>query len=327
MSRSPQLAAREPGPDSHMGFVGVTTTTSSIMDVFPRWADELRLPTRTLIGHDVAVGAPPQVYRALVERIRDDPAHLGALVTTHKVNLFAAAHDLFDELDDLALTFEEISSIYTRGDRLCAGAKDPVTARLALEEFVPADHFARTGGEVLCLGDGGAAAALTHELGRRADAPARITMTSVASERLEHVRALHERADLDPQRFSYRPVSGPDDSGELLAALPPGSLVVNATGMGKDLPGSPLPADARFPQRGYVWEFNYRGSLEFLHQARAQEHDRGLVVEDGWRYFVHGWSQVVGDVFDVPMTPSVVERLAAVAAQARAGGGSPSRPQ
>ena len=53
-------------------------------------------------------------------------------------------------------------------------------------------------------------------------------------------------------------------------ALPPRSLVVNATGMGKDRPGSPLRAGAAFPERSAVWELNYRGELEFLRQARAQ---------------------------------------------------------
>ena len=52
-----------------------------------------------------------------------------------------------------------------------------------------------------------------------------------------------------------------------------------------------------------VWEFNYRGPLEFLHQARAQQRERELHVEDGWRYFVHGWSQAVAEVFDIAMPP------------------------
>ncbi len=53
-------------------------------------------------------------------------------------------------------------------------------------------------------------------------------------------------------------------------SLPPGSLVVNATGMGKDRPGSPLGPTSVFPRDGVVWEFNYRGSLDFWHQALAQ---------------------------------------------------------
>jgi len=66
-----------------------------------------------------------------------------------------------------------------------------------------------------------------------------------------------------------------------------------------------------------VWEFNYRGSLEFLHQAEAQDDDRALHVVDGCRYFIHGWSQVVADVFDLDLTPETVERLAEAAESVR----------
>jgi len=68
-----------------------------------------------------------------------------------------------------------------------------------------------------------------------------------------------------------------------------------------------------FPHGGVVWDFNYRGSLEFLHQAAAQQADRDLTLEDGWRYFIHGWSQVVADVFDISMPPETVAELARVA--------------
>ena len=71
--------------ESYMGFIGVSTGGSSIRKVFPEWADALRLPTRTLVGHDVALDSPAPVYRGVVETIRDDPQHWGALVTTHKM--------------------------------------------------------------------------------------------------------------------------------------------------------------------------------------------------------------------------------------------------
>jgi shikimate dehydrogenase len=41
-----------------MGFVGVTTGRSSINSVFPRWGEALGLPSRTLVGHDIPLGAP-----------------------------------------------------------------------------------------------------------------------------------------------------------------------------------------------------------------------------------------------------------------------------
>lgn len=156
---------------SYMGFVGVTTSNSSIMKIFPAWAEALDLPTRTLIGHDIPLDSPPETYRSVIQSIRDDPHHLGALVTTHKMAVFNAALDLFDSVDDLARTFGEISSVAKRGARLIGAAKDPLTVRLALEEFVSPDHFATTGGAALILGSGGAGCALSYQLAQRLDVP------------------------------------------------------------------------------------------------------------------------------------------------------------
>ena len=66
-----------------------------------------------------------------------------------------------------------------------------------------------------------------------------------------------------------------------------------------------------------MWELNYRGELDFLHQARRQKAALGLVVEDGWRYFIHGWTCVVEEVFDVEMTPTVVDELSDIALRLR----------
>jgi shikimate 5-dehydrogenase len=109
-----------------MDFIGVSTNRSSIMQIFPQWARELRLPTATLHGLDIALDAPRESYRRAVQRIRRDPLDYGALVTTHKMAIYRHAADLFDELDESARMFEEVSSIAKRGDRLCGAAKDPV---------------------------------------------------------------------------------------------------------------------------------------------------------------------------------------------------------
>ena len=47
--------------------------------------------------------------------------------------------------------------------------------------------------------------------------------------------------------------------------------------------------------------------------ARAQASARDLTVVDGWRYFIHGWTQVISEVFHIPMTPERVELLAELA--------------
>ncbi len=296
-----------------MGFVGVDTAHSSIMQVFPRWADRLGLPTRELRGHDLPLGAPDAAYRDLVATIRDDDGERGALVTTHKIRVFEAARDLFDELDDFSVQCGEISSISKRDGRLLGGAKDPLTAGLALREILPADWFAG-GGEVVCLGAGGAGTAISTYLAQTADPPVRVTVTDVGRERLAHLRDVHDRAGLDPGRFAYVVTDRPDD---LVASAPAGSLVVNATGLGKDRPGSPLDDATPFPRGSVVWEINYRGSLDFLRQAQRQRAEQDLRVHDGWRYFVHGWTHAVEEVFGVAMTPALVDELAALAAEVR----------
>jgi shikimate 5-dehydrogenase len=307
---------QDDGTDQLIEFVGVSTAQSSIMRVFPAWARVLGLPDARLVGHDVPLDAPPGTYRELVAGIRDDPRRRGALVTSHKIAVHRAARDLFDGVDAFGELAGEISSISKRGDRLIGNAKDPITAGLALEEFLAPRHFARTGGRVLCLGAGGAGTAIAWYLARRPDAPAEIICTDVNENRLRALEGVlaqdHRRAKLTTHL-----ISGTGTADHLLDGLPPGSLVVNASGLGKDRPGSPLGPDAAFPRNAVVWELNYRGELAFLHAARAQREEAGLTVVDGWRYFIHGWSQVIAEVFGIPMEPAVVDELSRVAAEVR----------
>lgn len=300
---------------AHMNFIGVSTASSSIMRVFPLWADILGLPTRELVGIDVPLDATAAQYRDVVTALRDDPTSRGALVTTHKMAIYAAAADLFDDLDDFAVSCREISSISRAGDRLVGHAKDPLTAALALNEIIADDHFARTGGEVLILGAGGAGTALSWALAERADAPARVTVTAIDDDALADLAAVHDARGTPAGFLRGVRVASAAESAALVTALPPGSIVVNATGLGKDRPGSPLPDDVVYPDGIVVWEFNYRGSLEFLHAARASTSD--IVVADGWRYFIHGWTQVIAEVFGLTLTPNLVEELAAAAESVR----------
>jgi len=312
LGRRPEMGTPEQ-TRTRMGFVGVTTRSSLIMRIFPRWAEELGLPARWLEGHDVELDAPRETYRALVRSMRDDPHYLGALVTTHKMSVYEAAADLFDEIDHFGRLCGEVSSISKRDGRLVGHAKDPISADLAMREFIPDRHFADSQKQVLCLGSGGAATAITWCLAGREHPPARIICTDVNQDRLDHIALTHREGGLDPRLFSYEFVSGPAD--ELLAPLPRGSLVINATGLGKDRAGSPLSDRVRYPEGAFVWELNYRGSLEMLANARAQEHSRDLTVVDGWRYFIHGWTQVIAEVFDVDMTPARVEQLSQIAVE------------
>ncbi len=286
----------ETRPLPTMEFIGVSTGSSSIIKLFPRWARVLGLGDARLEGRDLPLDAEPDLYRRAVEQIRSDPLSMGALVTTHKINLLAAAHDLFDELDPYARLCEEVSCISKRDGRVIGHAKDPITAGRSLRALLDPGYFRRTGGEVLCLGAGGAGTAISVYLmsGQTpADPPGRIVVVDKSRESLDALSRVHGRLGHSSTEIEYVENADPSENDELLASLPPGSLVVNATGMGKDIPGSPVTDDARFPERGVVWELNYRGELHFLRQARRQERTRDLRVEDGWLYFLHGWSEMI----------------------------------
>ena len=77
-------------------FIGVTTGSSSIMKVFPRWAEALGLKDAVIKGIDFKPHSDPQDYRQAVAFIKEDPLSLGALVTTHKIDLYNSCKDLFD---------------------------------------------------------------------------------------------------------------------------------------------------------------------------------------------------------------------------------------
>ena len=300
-------------------FIGVTTGQSSSRRMFPLWMEALGRPEVVLEGIDLPIHAEPERYRQVVAQIKEDPLSLGGLVTTHKIDLLEAARDMFDELGPYAQRIGEVSSISKRDGRLVGRATDPVAGGLSLAAMVGQGYFGRTGGEVLCLGAGGSAAALSLYLidrPRPEDRPRRMVVVNRSQGRLERLRRMVEQQQTDIQ-FEYIQNQEPARNDALMAALPPGSLVINATGMGKDTPGSPVTGAGLFPLDGIAWELNYRGQLDFMRQALAQKAARRLTVEDGWRYFIHGWAQVIGHVLHLEIDGAMLNHLAELAAQAR----------
>lgn len=300
-------------------FIGVTTGQSSSLRAFPRWMEILGHPDVEIEGVDLPLGAPTPDYRAVIEHIKSAPNVVGALVTSHKIDLLDASHDLFDELDPYAALCGEVSAIAKRRGRLLGAATDPVAGGRALDEILGQGYFGRTSGEVLCLGAGGAGTALALALMDRphaADRPLYFTAVDVNPSRLARLRALREQRESDIEfRFVHNEM--PSQTDALLATLPPHSLIINATGLGKDRPGSPLTDNAQFPTNAIAWELNYRGELAFLHQARRQMAARSLRVEDGWRYFLHGWLGVISCVLDIAIDEESFQRCAAVASDIR----------
>ena len=307
-------------------FIGVTTAGSSINRIFPRWMAELGRPHVVLRGIDLPLHAGPSAYRRVVEQIRDDPQALGGVVTSHKVDLFAAAHQLFDHLDPYATTLGEVSCISKSRRGLGGYALDAVTAGDSLRAILGSAYFGRTRGGVLCFGAGGSGASIAAYLASRtgADRPLRFVLVNRSQPRLDDVlESISARVGGEPLAIEAVRNEDPASNDELLASMPEGSVVINATGMGKDRPGSPVTDEAVFPRRGVAWDVNYRGELRFLQQARAQAHRRQLHVEDGWDYFVRGWASHITKVLDIELSPELLTRLATLAGEIR--GQSPVR--
>ncbi len=315
MTGHAEPSTMEPATVPTMYFIGVTTGSSSIRTVFPLWAAELGLGDVRLVGVDLPLHAPRDSYRRVVDFIARDPLSAGALVTTHKIDLYEACRDMFDEVDPLARLMGETSCLARRDGRLLCSAKDPISSGLAIEAFLPPGRWRTTRAEAFLMGAGGSAIAISWFLAgpeRGPDRPSRIVVSNRSPRRLETIGRVHTELGTDiPVECVHTPE--PADNDRVLAGLAPGSLVVNATGLGKDAPGSPLTDAARFPPSAVAWDLNYRGDLKFLDQARAAGH---VQTEDGWVYFLHGWTQVIAEVFDIEIPTSgprfdALDRLAA----------------
>lgn len=300
-------------------FIGVTTAKSSIMNIFPLWAQELGLENARIKGIDIEIHAKAEKYRQCVTFIKNDEQSLGALVTTHKIDLYHAAHDLFDELDCFAQMFHELSCISKKNGRLKGSAKDPISSGLAIKSFIPNGFWKKNSGEVFIMGAGGSALAISAYLVKKEhglNVPSKIIISNRSKQRLESAKKLLSHLNSDVT-FEFHLCPDPKDNDKILASLPPYSLVVNATGLGKDRPGSPLTESCKFPENSFVWELNYRGELTFMHQAISQKEMRNLHVEDGWVYFIHGWTQVIAEVFQVNIDKKQLEKLSRIALEQR----------
>lgn len=300
-------------------FIGVTTGKSSIMKVFPLWMKVLGREEVVMEGVDCKIHDEPVAYRRAVAQIKYDRLSLGALVTTHKIDLLTAAHSMFDYLDPYATITDEISCISKLDGRLEGHAKDPITSGASLDAIIEPGYFARTGGDVLCFGAGGSAiATLLHLINKKdmADRPKKFTFVNRSQGRLDHARQMVGELKTDIE-IDYICNSDPKANDAIMERFPPFSIIINATGMGKDTPGSPITWDGQFPLNSISWEFNYRGELDFLHQSLAQVDSRKVKVEDGWLYFVHGWTQVVAQVLHFDLTPTLFDQLNQAASTVR----------
>ena len=136
----------------------------------------------------------PTKYQECVEFIKNDPLSKGALVTTHKIDIFLSCADQFDYLDEHSTTMGEISCISKDGNKLFGHAKDPISSDLALKRILPEDYWKEKSGEVLCLGAGGAAISILYNLNRQrqqGNHPSKIFVTDINLPSLRVIIYIH----------------------------------------------------------------------------------------------------------------------------------------
>ncbi|MGA2013132.1 MAG: shikimate dehydrogenase [Solirubrobacteraceae bacterium] len=283
-------------------FVGVSTGSSLVHRAMSAWQTILGMPC-VVRGVDIGLDAGDSTYVELLDTLARDRSLSGAVITTHKGRLFRAGRARFARLDPVAIACEEVNAIRCTPDGLFGWARDPVSVGRVADRIWPASQ-----GRVICLGAGGTARALALHL-FQTRAPVRFVCAD------PDPVALRQLARVIGHPVDAHIGDGPWDA--LVETAPPGSLVVNATGMGKDRPGSPVTDSTRFPPGSVVWELNYRGELGFLDHALAQRDSLDLHVHDGWELFCHGWSAALSAVLDLPDDVTIGDRLARAAQSLR----------
>lgn len=301
------------GPGELVAFLGVTTGGSRSHDVFPGWAAALGRPDWTLRGVDLPLTAPDDAYADLVGAVATNPRVAGAVVTSHKLRLYRTGTARARRTDVLVGLTHEVNTLARTPGGVDAHARDPLALTAVLRGQTPPS-------DVVVYGAGGAGTALllaltldvdaTLAAGRpapRGERPATITVLDTDAAALAALRATAERCGVLDDRLRLLHAEEP------APPIPEHALVVNATGLGKDRPGSPLPPGAVLPATATAWDFNYRGDLTFLADAREQ----GATTVDGWEYFVAGWGAALTAIAGRPLTGDLLAALATAAAPHR----------
>jgi len=288
-------AAGHNGRMSTIQFIGVSTGGSLIHTAFPRWARVLGLEA-SVVGVDVPRGSGAERLRAALAAMRADEDCLGAVVTSWKSVLYRSAANAFDELDPVAVDCGEVNAVRHANGRLLGFARDPISVGRVVDGIWP-DRDA----DLLCIGSGGTAVALAKHLLARGQR-GRLRFLDRDPAQTAHFREIVPSVEAVA-------AEGPYDA--LVAEARLGTLIVNATGAGKDREGSPVTDGVEFPRECVFWDLNYRGELRMLDAARAQADARGLGVHDGKSLFCHGWAAALTAVLDLAEDPGLAAAFAA----------------
>ncbi len=131
----------QPATAPTLYFIGVTTGQSSIMKVFPKWADALGLKDAVIKGIDFAPHSSAEEYREAVTFIKNDPFSLGRSSPLIKSTCSTPARTYLNMWILMPRDWEKSLPFPKKDGKLCAHAKDLISSGLALENFVPAHYW------------------------------------------------------------------------------------------------------------------------------------------------------------------------------------------
>jgi len=284
--------------------VGSDPLPKGLLDVYPKWARRFGHRSTAIVPVIAPAEADGAGYQRFVEFLRDEYNAVGAIMVTNASTLFEHTRHLFDELDGDAELLGEIGVVVRTPGKITGLAPARSAARQAYEHvFGEASNPA----EALIIGATGPARALAIALsdsGRR-----HVCLTTLDGKSMTDMR--QRIADLpEDKRPTLRHIESQLEHDRLVTLLPPGSLVVNATGPTEQNTPSPVGDAALFPQNGLIWDLDAVGiSSPFLDKARQQRRPRGLRLSDGPMFHQYQWLTAAAAVFGITPTPQDAEKL------------------
>ena len=276
--------------------------------MLPKWAR--RFGHRSAAIVPVAAAAEPDAagYRSFVDFLRDEYHAVGAIMVSHAAALFEHTRHLFDELEGDAALLGEIGVVVRAPGTLTGLAPAKRAARQAYEHVFGSKSDPE---EALIIGATGPARALALALSDVAGESGhrRVTLTMPDGKSMTDMR--QRIADLpEEKRPTLHHIESPLEHDRLVTLLPPGSLVVDATGPTDENTASPVGEAALFPHDGLVWDLNAVGiSSPFLDKAREQRRARGLRLADGPAFHQIQWIAATAAVFGASPKPADVKRM------------------
>lgn len=288
--------------------VGTQPLPAALLDAYPKWARRFGHRSSAIVPVAAPSEADGDGYERFVEFLRDEYNAVGAVMVSHASTLFEHTRQLFDALDDDSGLLGEVGVAVRAPGTLSALAPAKSAAQHAYEYTFGKDSDPP---EVLIIGATGPARALALALSTTADksSPRRVCLTTLDGKSMTDMR--QRIAELpEDKRPVLRHIESQLEHDRLVTLLPPGSLVVNATGpVDADTP-SPVGSAALFPVNGLVWDLDAVGiSSPFLDKARQQRRERNLRLADGPVFYKFQWLTAAAAVFGAEPDGTETKRM------------------